>query len=141
MWTSVCITVDNVKGVAQIFRDSTMSIRKLLNNYNMWSGEPVIDFSGFEGQVTDVQMWDYPLRYKEVLYYMSSGYYGQYMGSILNWSYISYSLRGKTLLEDSYELQLRQLTRRRGHHLKGEENTRKLFRIEEESKGRKSFDF
>uniref|UniRef100_A0A3Q2QXL2 Uncharacterized LOC105938237 n=1 Tax=Fundulus heteroclitus TaxID=8078 RepID=A0A3Q2QXL2_FUNHE len=141
MWTSVCITVDNVKGVAQIFRDSTMSIRKLLDNYNTWSGEPVIDFSGFEGQVTDVQMWDYPLRYKEVFYYMSSGYYGQYMGSVLNWSYISYSLRGKTLLEDRYEQQLKQLTRRRGHHLKGEENTRKLFHVEEESKGRKSFDF
>lgn len=41
-----------------------------------WSGEPVITFSGFDGQLTDVQVWDYPLRYKEVLYYMSHGYYG-----------------------------------------------------------------
>lgn len=41
-----------------------------------WPAEPALDFSSFEGQLTDVQMWDYPLSYKEVLYYMSSGYYG-----------------------------------------------------------------
>ena len=42
----------------------------------VWSGEPVIEFSGFEGQVTDVQVWDYPLRYREILNYMSSCVYG-----------------------------------------------------------------
>ncbi|XP_015224782.1 PREDICTED: uncharacterized protein LOC107081081, partial [Cyprinodon variegatus] len=76
IWTNICITLDTVKGVAQMFRDSEMSSRKLINNQFVWSGEAVVDFTGFEGQVTDVQVWDYPLRYKEVLYYMSSGFYG-----------------------------------------------------------------
>ena len=42
----------------------------------VWSGEPVIEFKGFDGQVTDVQMWDYPLSYREVFKYMTSGVYG-----------------------------------------------------------------
>lgn len=35
------------------------------------SDRPVIQFSGFDGQVTDVQMWDYPLSYREVFAYMN----------------------------------------------------------------------
>lgn len=42
----------------------------------VWSGEPVIDFPGFDGQVTDVQIWDYPVHYREVFNYMSNGVYG-----------------------------------------------------------------
>ncbi|KAM4740915.1 uncharacterized protein FYW61_002557 [Anableps anableps] len=133
MWTSICLTVDNMKGVVQMFRDSDMSSRKLLTYQYIWSGEPVIDFTNFEGQVTDIQVWDYPLCYKEVLYYMSSGYYGLYQGSALNWSNISYSLRGRTLLEESYELQMKKPNRKRqrGHHLKQRQNPRKLFPFEE----------
>uniref|UniRef100_A0A1A8LR93 Pentraxin (PTX) domain-containing protein n=1 Tax=Nothobranchius pienaari TaxID=704102 RepID=A0A1A8LR93_9TELE len=107
MWTSICVTVDTVKKVAQMFRNSDMSPRKLLPTQYTWSGEPVIDFSDFEGQVTDVQVWDYPLRYKEVLYYTSAGFYGPYQGSVLNWSYISFSIRGNTLLEETFEQQMK----------------------------------
>uniref|UniRef100_A0A1A8R7C7 Pentraxin (PTX) domain-containing protein n=1 Tax=Nothobranchius rachovii TaxID=451742 RepID=A0A1A8R7C7_9TELE len=107
MWTSICVTVDTVKKVAQMFRNSDMSPRKLLPTQYTWSGEPVIDFSDFEGQVTDVQVWDYPLRYKEVLYYTSAGFYGPYQGSVLNWSYISFSIRGDTLLEETFEQQMK----------------------------------
>lgn len=35
------------------------------------SDRPVIQFSGFSGQVTDVQMWDYPLSYQEVFAFMN----------------------------------------------------------------------
>ena len=42
----------------------------------VWSGEPVIEFPGFDGQLTDVQMWDYPLSYREVFKYMNNGVYG-----------------------------------------------------------------
>ena len=42
----------------------------------VWSGEPVIQFEGFDGQVTDIQMWDYPLSYREVFKYMTNGVYG-----------------------------------------------------------------
>ncbi|XP_008406610.1 uncharacterized protein LOC103464349 isoform X2 [Poecilia reticulata] len=133
MWTSICFTVDNTKAVVQMFRDSNMSSRKLLNNQYVWSGERVMDFSNFEGQITDVQVWDYPLRYQEVLYYMSNGGYGFYQGSVLSWSYISYSQTGRTLLEDGYELQMRKSNRKLGqrNHLKGGYKHRKVFLFEE----------
>ncbi|XP_014857160.1 PREDICTED: uncharacterized protein LOC106926635 [Poecilia mexicana] len=133
MWTSICLTVDNAKAVVQMFRDSDMSSRKLLNNQYVWSGERVMDFSNFEGQITDVQVWDYPLRYQEVLYYMSNGGYGFYQGSVLSWSYISYSQTGRTLLEDNYDLQMRKSNRKLGqrNHLKGGYKSRKVFLFEE----------
>ncbi|XP_016518211.1 uncharacterized protein LOC103154440 isoform X3 [Poecilia formosa] len=133
MWTSICLTVDNAKAVVQMFRDSDMSSRKLLNNQYVWSGERVMDFSNFEGQITDVQVWDYPLRYQEVLYYMSNGGYGFYQGSVLSWSYISYTQTGRTLLEDGYELQMRKSNRKLGqrNHLKGGYKSRKVFLFEE----------
>ncbi|XP_062419936.1 uncharacterized protein LOC119229487 isoform X2 [Pungitius pungitius] len=110
IWTRVCFTVDSGLQVAQVFSGSNFSIRKMLPaevNY-VWSGEPVIDFPGFDGQLTDVQVWDYPLSYKEVFNYMMGGIYLPYRGSALSWSYISYSPRGRTLLEDNYELQARR---------------------------------
>ncbi|XP_034388199.1 uncharacterized protein LOC117730549 isoform X2 [Cyclopterus lumpus] len=108
IWTRVCVTVDSMKNVAQVFSGSDISIRKMIPYKYEWSGVPVIDFSGFEGQLTDVQVWDYALCYKEVFNYMTSGIYAPYRGSILSWSDISYSPRGKTLLEETYERQARQ---------------------------------
>ncbi|KAA8593278.1 uncharacterized protein LOC116687996 [Etheostoma spectabile] len=137
IWTRVCLTVDTVKNVAQLFSDSSMSIRKMLptNVQYVWSGEPVIDFSGFDGQVTDVQIWDYSLPYREVLNYMTSRY-GSYSGSALSWSYISYSPRGKVLLEDVYERQWqdRQLIKskkKNGRRPKGEKKSREFFNLSE----------
>ncbi|XP_071349652.1 uncharacterized protein [Trachinotus anak] len=131
MWTGVCLTVDSMKNVAQVFEGSNMSIRKMLRNRYSWTGEPVIEFSGFDGQVTDVQVWDYPLCYSEVSDYMSGGVYRLYRGSVLTWSYISYSLRGNALLEDVYELQAKQPMGRRGRgrRLKGEKKTRRVFSV------------
>ncbi|XP_042366594.1 uncharacterized protein LOC121960789 isoform X2 [Plectropomus leopardus] len=74
-WTRVCFIVDSVNNVAQVFNGSNMSIRKMLPFQYAWSGEPVIEFSGFDGQVTDIQVWDYPLRYREVFSYMTGGVY------------------------------------------------------------------
>ncbi|XP_053171569.1 uncharacterized protein LOC128355351 [Scomber japonicus] len=104
LWTRVCLTVDTIKNVAQVFSGSTMSIRKMLPIKYVWSGEPVIEFAGFDGQVTDVQMWDYPLAYNEIFNYMSGGVYSSYSGSVLTWSNIGYNLRGNTLLEQRYEM-------------------------------------
>ncbi|KAM9759267.1 uncharacterized protein ACNS7B_005979 [Menidia menidia] len=118
MWTSVCLIVDTARGVVQLYKDSSMSIRKLLPYRYLWSGEPRIDFRGFDGQLTDVQVWDYPLSYKEIFYFMSDGRYGWYRGSVLTWSNIIYSVSGRTLLEDVYE-QPGGGGGRRGHRLRG----------------------
>ncbi|XP_061584372.1 uncharacterized protein LOC133449256 [Cololabis saira] len=129
MWNNICLTVDSVKSVAQMFADSNMSIRKLLPNRYVWSGEPEINFSGFDGQLTDVQVWDYPLRYKEVLYFMSRGSYGPSRGSVLSWSHISYS-RGNALLEDVYEQQIKSRARQLGD----ERKTKKLSKMKKDRK-------
>ncbi|XP_070696510.1 uncharacterized protein [Pempheris klunzingeri] len=125
IWTRVCLTVDSVKRVAQVFNGSNMSIRRRMPFQYVWSGDPVIEFSGFDGQVTDVQVWDYPLNYKEIFNYMTNGIYAPYRGSILTWSSISYSDGGNVLLEDVYEGRARQpiSSRRRGRQPKGEKNT------------------
>ncbi|KAE8298777.1 hypothetical protein D5F01_LYC03282 [Larimichthys crocea] len=136
IWTGLCLTVDTVKNVAQVFSGPNISIRKILPIRYVWSGQPVIDFSGFDGQVTDVQIWDYPLHYREIYNYMVSGVYGPHRGSILTWSSISYSPRGNVVMEDVYEQQSKQSlssggSRERGRHLKGKKKTRKFWNLEE----------
>ncbi|XP_060897298.1 uncharacterized protein LOC132976993 isoform X3 [Labrus mixtus] len=137
IWNRVCLTVDSVRNVAQVFSGSNMSIRRVLTSTYVWSGEPVIDFPGFDGQLTDVQVWDYPLRYKEVFNYMTRGVYVMYRGSVITWSSISYSLRGNTLLEDIYEKQANQpigSLQERGRRPKGERKAREFLNVGERSK-------
>ncbi|KAK2915469.1 hypothetical protein Q8A73_006063 [Channa argus] len=109
IWNRVCLTVDSRRNVAQVFSGSNMSIRKFLPNRYTWSGDGSIVLSGFNGQVTDLQVWDYTLRYGEVYNYMTGGVYRPYRGSVLSWSHVRYSISGKVLLEDAYEWQGKQL--------------------------------
>nr|XP_061833677.1 C-reactive protein-like [Nerophis lumbriciformis] len=99
IWTRVCVTVDTLRGVAQLFSDSNMSVRAIIPSKFVWSGEPVVAMSGFDGQVTDLQVWDYPLTYYTILTYMNRWL----SGSVLTWSNIGYSLTGSTILELTYE--------------------------------------
>ncbi|XP_061544999.1 uncharacterized protein LOC133409242 [Phycodurus eques] len=103
LWTRLCLTVDTVPGVVQVFSGAYMSVRKMAPNKYVWSGEPVIDMTGMDGQVTDLQMWDYPLSYNTILNYMTRPGYGWPTGSVLTWSNIRYSLRGRTLVEEAYQ--------------------------------------
>ncbi|XP_034440341.1 uncharacterized protein LOC117760966 [Hippoglossus hippoglossus] len=140
IWTRVCLTVDSVKKVAQVFSGSNMSVRKMLPSQFPQGKEPVIYVPGFDGQLTDVQMWDYPVNYREILQYMRPSAYRTSRGSVLTWSNINYSLSGNVLLEDTYEMQEQQPIRKRGRGrgrgrgLRGEKS-RRVFR-EEESKNR-----
>ncbi|XP_051270029.1 uncharacterized protein LOC127371326 [Dicentrarchus labrax] len=134
LWTRVCLTVDTVKGVVQMFSGSSISVRKKLPFQYEWSGEPVIDFPGFNGQLTDVQVWDYPLNYNEIYNYMNS--WSSHRGSVLTWSSISYSPRGNTLLEDAYDSQAKRPigSRGRGGRPKGEKKTRASVNVGERKK-------
>ncbi|XP_056251210.1 uncharacterized protein LOC130181244 [Seriola aureovittata] len=133
IWTRVCLTMDSMKNVAQMFSGSYMSIRKMLNDRYSLTIDPVIEVSGFDGQVTDVQMWDYPLSYREVTDYMNGGVYRLYRGSVLSWSNINYSRSGNVLLEDVYEIQAKQPASRRGRgrRPKGGNKTRRVFNVGE----------
>lgn len=129
IWSRVCLIVDTKKNMVQVFNGANMSIKKILPFQYVWSGEPMIEFSGFDGQVTDVQIWDYPLSHREIFNYMARGVYGLYQGSVLTWSDVSYSVRGKTVFEDSYErLEKQPISRReRGRRPKAERKTKKVF--------------
>ncbi|XP_041639806.1 uncharacterized protein LOC121507487 [Cheilinus undulatus] len=144
VWTRVCLTVDTERNVAQLFSGSNMSTRRILPSRYLWSGEPVIDIPGFDGQVTDVQMWDYPLRYKEVFNYMTRGFYVPYRGSVITWSSISYSLerRGQTLLEDIFEKQgIQPISSRQGksRRPKGERKGREFVHMVQKKEEKKEW--
>ncbi|XP_006783121.1 jeltraxin-like [Neolamprologus brichardi] len=126
IWTSVCLTVDTSKSVVQMFSGGYMSPRKVMPYQYVWSGEPVISFPGFDGQLTDVQVWDYPLQYRDIFYYMSRSYYGSYSGSVISWSNISYNNRGRAVLEDNFGMRAKveQESRRR-------EKKMRFFSVEE----------
>ncbi|KAK7899426.1 hypothetical protein WMY93_020279 [Mugilogobius chulae] len=104
-WTSVCMVLDSRKNVVQLFEGGYMSVRKIPPSRMLWSGEPVVDVSGFDGQVTDLEVWDYPLKYGQVFSYMQN--YGS-SGTVLSWSNIAYRYRGNVLFEETYALRLRQ---------------------------------
>ncbi|XP_051932380.1 uncharacterized protein LOC127607773 isoform X2 [Hippocampus zosterae] len=113
LWTRLCLTVDTVRGVVQVFSGSYMSIRKMAPSKYVWSGEPVIAMSGVDGQVTDVQIWDYPLSYNDIFNYMTPHNYGWPRGSVLTWSDIRYTATGRVLLEDVYEQRQAAKTRKK----------------------------
>ncbi|XP_053302525.1 uncharacterized protein LOC128461568 [Pleuronectes platessa] len=136
IWTRVCVTVDGVKNVGQVFSGSNMSIRKILLYQLPQGNDPVIYVPGFDGQLTDVQMWDYPLSYREIIQYMRPSTYRPSRGSVLTWSDISYSLGGNALLEDTYQmLEQQPISKRgRGRGLRGEKKSRMVFKVEESKK-------
>nr|XP_057911579.1 C-reactive protein-like [Doryrhamphus excisus] len=115
IWSRVCITMDTLKSVVQLFSGGNMSVRKMIPFKYVWSGEPVVTMSGLEGQVTDVQVWDYLLPYNDIFNYMSITRYRWPPGSVLTWSNIRYSMTGRTLLEDTYELRAKKTTRKKTH--------------------------
>uniref|UniRef100_A0A4W5MH05 Pentraxin (PTX) domain-containing protein n=1 Tax=Hucho hucho TaxID=62062 RepID=A0A4W5MH05_9TELE len=84
-WTSLCITWEKKTGVAQVWRDGTVSIRKRV------SGQ--VRGEKFEGQVTDVEVWDSVLSQRWIMAYMSGWRsYGTYTpGNVLTWSKAIYS--------------------------------------------------
>ncbi|XP_057701223.1 uncharacterized protein LOC130921403 [Corythoichthys intestinalis] len=115
MWNRICLVVDSVKGFVQIFKGGYMSIRKGMVPKYAWSGEPIVAVSNTNGQVTDLQMWDFPLSYNGILNYVARSSYGWPTGSVLTWSNIRYSLTGRALVEDVYE---RQQAAKRGKNIK-----------------------
>lgn len=134
MWTSVCLTVDNSNSVTQLFKDFSMSVRLLLPSRLRRLSKPLIEFPGFNGQITDLQVWDYPLSYKEVYTYMRRDGFRPYRGSLLTWSNINYSNKENSLLEDEYGV----LAQQAGGGGKGGRPRKRKFNAEEsqQTKGR-----
>lgn len=101
LWTSVCVVLDSHKNVVQVFQGGTMSVRKITPPVIQWSGTPVVKVSGFDGQVTDLEVWDYPLEDSEIFIFMHNY---RCTGTVLTWSNIAYQSNGDILMEDTYSL-------------------------------------
>lgn len=66
----------------------------------MTNGPPVLEVYMFEGQVTDVEVWDRVLSPSWIISYMSRHSYWSYTpGNVLTWSKAIYSTNGEVLLE------------------------------------------
>ncbi|KAL0965278.1 hypothetical protein UPYG_G00279190 [Umbra pygmaea] len=95
-WTSLCVTWERMTGVAQVWRGGSVSIRKRLIG-QVVAGPPVLSMYSFEGQVTDVEVWDHVLSQTTIMDYMSGYVYNS--GNLLTWSNAIYSTTGNVLLE------------------------------------------
>lgn len=68
----------------------------------MTNGPPVLEVYMFEGQVTDVEVWDRVLSPSWIISYMSRHSYWSYTpGNVLTWSKAIYSTNGEILLEEN----------------------------------------
>nr|XP_046172628.1 uncharacterized protein LOC124006619 [Oncorhynchus gorbuscha] len=99
-WTSLCVTWEKNTGVAQVWRGRTVSIRKRVFG-QVTNGPPVLKVYKFEGQITDVEVWDRVLSPSWIMSYMSGWqFYPSYTpGNVLTWSKAIYSTNGEVLLE------------------------------------------
>ncbi|KAK6305091.1 hypothetical protein J4Q44_G00238710 [Coregonus suidteri] len=100
-WTSLCVTWEKKMGVAQVWRGGTVSVRKRVFG-QLTNGPPVLNVYKFEGQVTDVEMWDIVLSPSWIMAFMSGWQsYGYTPGNVLTWSKAIYSTNGEILLEEN----------------------------------------
>ncbi|CDQ75196.1 unnamed protein product [Oncorhynchus mykiss] len=99
-WTSLCVTWEKKTGMAQVWRGGTVSVRKRVFG-QVTNGPPVLKVFKFEGQVTDVEVWDRVLSPSWILAYMSGwqSYWSYTPGNVLTWSKAIYSTNGEVLLE------------------------------------------
>ncbi|XP_071219616.1 mucin-1-like [Salvelinus alpinus] len=99
-WTSLCVTWEKNTGVAQVWRGGTVSVRKRVFG-QVTNGPPVLKVYKFEGQVTDVEVWDRILSPRWIMSYMSGwqSYWSYTPGNVLTWSKAIYSTNGEVLLE------------------------------------------
>ncbi|XP_062372796.1 serum amyloid P-component-like [Sardina pilchardus] len=102
-WTSLCVTWDSATGMTQLWKDGKMSVRKGMWRGQSFYGPPVMTLSGFEGQVTDIHMWDKALPLASLRSYNQG--WGYPAGNLLSWREASYTSQGYAVLEDAYSSQ------------------------------------
>ncbi|XP_066514471.1 C-reactive protein-like [Hoplias malabaricus] len=111
-WKNRCFTWDSNSGMAQLWYDSRLSVRKGLARGQVFSGQAELKLYRFEGQVTDVYIWDSALSVRDLYFYLSTRnrFPG---GNILDWRQIEYISTGYVLLEPSLYNVFDKTTKRR----------------------------
>uniref|UniRef100_A0A3B1JUJ1 Pentraxin family member n=1 Tax=Astyanax mexicanus TaxID=7994 RepID=A0A3B1JUJ1_ASTMX len=103
-WKNRCFTWESSSGMAQLWFDGNMTYNTLFVSFSVYfllqvfSGQVQLSLYQFEGQLSDVYVWERALSVQELynfLYYN----YNFPPGSILNWQWIQYSTSGYTVLE------------------------------------------
>ncbi|XP_062372594.1 serum amyloid P-component-like [Sardina pilchardus] len=88
--------------MSQIYKDRLMSVRKGMSRSQKFSGTPVVTLSDFEGQVTDIHVWNKTLPLSDLRAYYQGHSYPS--GNLLSWWDISYTSQGYAVLQDAYPI-------------------------------------
>ncbi|XP_012687911.2 serum amyloid P-component-like isoform X1 [Clupea harengus] len=102
-WTSLCVTWDSNTGMTQMWKDGKMSVRKGMWRGQNFYGPATMTLSGFEGQVTDIHMWDKVLPLSGLRSYNQG--WGYPFGNMLSWRDMGYTSQGYAILENAFESQ------------------------------------
>ncbi|XP_036447169.1 serum amyloid P-component-like [Colossoma macropomum] len=100
-WRNRCFTWDSSSGMAQLWFDGRMSIRKGVSRGQVFSGQVELSLSDFEGQLCDVYVWNSVLPFRDLYNFLSYNKSIPYSG-VLDWNQMQYSTSGYTLLEPTY---------------------------------------
>ncbi|XP_053500337.1 serum amyloid P-component [Ictalurus furcatus] len=105
LWKSRCLTWDSSSGMAQLWFDGRMSVRKGLSRGTVFSGQAELTMTEFEGQVSDVYMWNSVLSVRELNRYLH-GHSVLSRGHVLAWTQMEFSASGYVVLQPAYPKQL-----------------------------------
>uniref|UniRef100_A0A3B1ISK6 Pentraxin (PTX) domain-containing protein n=1 Tax=Astyanax mexicanus TaxID=7994 RepID=A0A3B1ISK6_ASTMX len=106
-WKNRCLTWESSTGMAQLWSDGKMSVRKgimfsVMNGGNVFSSLDELPFYDFRGQLSDVHVWDRVLNSNDLNWFLSYNYNFP-SGNILDWKRIEYSTSGYTVLEPIFD--------------------------------------
>ncbi|XP_060793843.1 serum amyloid P-component-like [Neoarius graeffei] len=104
LWRSRCLTWDSSSGMAQLWTDGMMSIRKGLSRGTVFSGKAELIFQ-IEGQVSNIYMWDSVLSIRQLHKYLYHHSVPS-QGSVLDWTQMEFSASGYVVLEPAYPKRL-----------------------------------
>ncbi|XP_069028739.1 serum amyloid P-component-like [Embiotoca jacksoni] len=112
-WNSVCWTWDSGTGLTQLWLNGLRTSQKLVGlNYvvrrdlNIVVGQEQDEFGGgfktsdsFEGDITDLHMWDHVVSSCDIRSYMNQGSFTP--GNLLSWSQLNYEVVGNVFIKDA----------------------------------------
>ncbi|XP_071397557.1 C-reactive protein-like, partial [Centroberyx affinis] len=112
-WNSVCWTWDSRTRLTQLWLNGRRSNLKLLGSELPVSGEMSVTvgqeqdtFGGgfdpeqsFEGDLTDLHLWDHVISPCEIRSYMNRGFFRP--GNVLNWRNLTYQISGNVFILDA----------------------------------------
>ncbi|XP_022533218.2 serum amyloid P-component isoform X1 [Astyanax mexicanus] len=100
-WKNRCLTWESSTGMAQLWSDGKMSVRKGIARGQVFSDLDELLFDQFVGQVSDIYVWDRALGPQDLYNFL---YYHYYLpsGNILDWHQIQYNTSGYAVLEPTF---------------------------------------